>query len=256
SHNVSMYRNLPPATLGASSGNDCWGYVAPSGREYAIMGLNNKVAFVEITDPANPVVIATVPHTSSTWGSIKTYSHYAYVVTEASGTGIQVIDLDRIDQGVVTLVRTITSPGRSHNVAIDTMSGFLYTCGSNQGTGTTMCFSLADPANPVQVGPPSMTTNYIHDAQIVTYTSGPYSGRQILFGCSEGRGVDIYDVTNKNSPFLIKRVAYPNVSYCHQAWLDEERKYLYVNDELDERNYGSPRVRLSSTSRALRTHNT
>ncbi|MEW5882946.1 MAG: choice-of-anchor B family protein [Armatimonadota bacterium] len=238
SQNVTLYRNMPLSVFGASSGNDCWGYVAPSGREYAIMGLNNKVAFVEITDPANPVVIATVSHPSSTWGDIKTYSHYAYVVAESSGSGIQVIDLDRIDEGVVTLVRTISSPGRSHNVAIDTMSGFLYTCGSNQGTGTTMCFSLADPANPVQVGPASMTASYMHDSQIVTYTSGPYSGRQILFGSSEGRGIDIYDVTNKNSPFLIKRVTYPNVGYCHQAWLDEERKYLYVDDEFDENNNG------------------
>lgn len=237
-HNVTLYRNLPPSTFGATSGNDCWGYVSPSGREYAIMGLNNRVAFVEITDPANPVVIATVPHPSSTWGDIKTYSHYAYVVAESSGSGIQVIDLDRIDEGIVTLVRTISSPGRSHNVAIDTMSGFLYTCGSNQGTGTTMCFSLANPANPVQVGPPSMTANYQHDAQIVTYTSGPYAGRQILFGCSEGRGVEIHDVTNKNSPFMIRRVPYPNIAYCHQGWLDAERKYFYVDDELDENNYG------------------
>ncbi len=238
SHNVSLYRNLPLSTFGASSGNDCWGYVSPSGREYAIMGLNNKVAFVEITDPANPVVVATIAHPSSTWGDIKTYSHYAYVVTEASSSGIQVIDLDQIDQGIVTLVRTIASPGRSHNVAIDTTSGFLYTCGSNQGTGTTMCFSLANPANPVQVGPASMTSDYQHDAQIVTYTSGPYAGRQILFGCSEGRGVDIYDVTNKNNPFMIKRVTYPQIGYCHQAWLSADRKYLYVDDEFDENNNG------------------
>jgi hypothetical protein len=32
-------------------GNDCWGYTSPSGREYAIMGLERGFGFVEITNP-------------------------------------------------------------------------------------------------------------------------------------------------------------------------------------------------------------
>ncbi len=240
----SLLKQIPLSTFNSGSGNDCWGYVSPSGREYAIMGLNNKVAFVEITNPLMPVVVDTISHTSSTWGDIKVYGHYAYAVTEASGTGIQVINMANIDNGIVTLVRTIASPGRSHNVALDTVSGFLYTCGSRNGTGTTMCFSLADPANPVQVGAASMTTNYQHDGQPVTYTTGPLAGKQLWFGCSESRGVDIYDFTDKNNPVLIKRVVYPDMGYCHQAWLSEDRKYLYVDDEFDETN-------LSTTTRSL-----
>lgn len=237
-YGVSLIKQITLATFGSSAGNDCWGYVSPSGREYAIAGLNNKIAFVEITNPANPVVIKTIPHTSSTWGDIKVYGHYAYAVTEASGTGIQVVDMDQIDNGVVTLVKTITSPGRTHNLALNPVSGYLYTCGSNEGTGTTMCFSLLDPANPVRVGANSLTTNYQHDANVVTYTTGPLAGKEIWFGCSESRGVDIYDVTNKNAPTLIKRVVYPSMGYCHQAWLSADRKYLYVDDELDENNSG------------------
>ena len=37
-------------------GNDCWDYVSPSGREYALMGLYNEVAVVEVTSPSDPVV--------------------------------------------------------------------------------------------------------------------------------------------------------------------------------------------------------
>jgi len=231
---VTQHSNLNLAALGAGSGNDCWGYVSPSGREYAIMGLNNKVAFVEITNPANPVIVEQISHSSSTWGDIKVWGHYAYAVTEASNTGIQVLDMADIDNGNVTLVKTITSPGRSHNVVLDTDNGFLYTVGSNQGTGTTMCFDLTDPANPIQVGANSMTLNYMHDAQVMTWTSGNLAGRQLFFGCSESRGVDIYDMTDKNAPVLVKRVVYPNMSYCHQAWVSEDRRFLFVDDELDE----------------------
>lgn len=241
---ANLLKQMPLSVFGSSSGNDCWGYVSPSGREYAIMGLNNKISFVEITNPVAPILIASIPHSSSTWGDIKVYQHYAYAVTEASGTGIQVVDMSEIDNGIVTLVRTIPSPGRSHNVALDPVSGFLYTCGSRNGTGTTMCFSLADPSNPVQVGAASMTANYQHDGMPVTYTEGPLAGRQLWFGCSESRGVDIYDFTDKNNPFLIKRVTYPDMGYCHQAWLSDDKKFLYVDDEFDESN-------LTTTTRSL-----
>lgn len=236
--NVALKARVSLTTFGATAGNDCWGYVSPSGREYAFMGCNNRTAFVEITNPASPNYFAAIDHPSSTWSDIKVYGRYAYVVSEAAGTGIQVIDLGAIDAHVVTLVRTIPAPDRSHNVAIDTVSGFLYTLGSRGGSGTTTCWSLADPANPVQVGPASMTLDYMHDAQIVTYTSGPYAGKQIFFGSSASRGVDIYDVTDKNNPVKLKRLEYPNIGYCHQSWLSADKKTLYTNDEMDETGSG------------------
>lgn len=231
---VSLLARISLTTIGATAGNDCWGYVSPSGREYAMMGTNNRTAFVEVTNPASPVLFATIPHTSSTWSDIKVYQNHAYVVTEASGTGIQVIDLSNIDNHQVTLVRTIPSPGRTHNIHVDEVSGFLYTCGSRDGTGTTMCFNLSNPGNPVQVGLPSMTPVYQHDVQVRTFTQGPYAGRQIMYGSGEGRGLEIWDVTDKNNTFLVRRVAYPFVGYCHQGWLSADSKYFYVNDEFDE----------------------
>ena len=83
-----------------------------------------------------------------------------------------------------------------------------------------------------------MTANYQHDANVVSYTTGPYAGREIWFGCSESRGVEIHDVTNKNAPFLISRTSYTHVAYCHQAWLSADRKFLYVDDEQDETTFG------------------
>lgn len=230
SDNVSLHSWIDLSTFGATDGNDCWGYVSPSGREYALMGLNNKVAFVEITDPANPEWFASISHASSIWADIKVYENAAYVVTEARGTGIQVIDLSNIDSHVVTLIRTVLSPGRSHNIAVDTVSGFLYSCGSRESVATTVIFNLGHPLSPRRVG--SWSGAYEHDVQVVTYTSGPFAGRQIMFGASEGRGLDVIDVTDKANVFLVSRTPYPNVAYCHQLWTGD-LQHLYVNDELD-----------------------
>jgi choice-of-anchor B domain-containing protein len=236
--NVSLRGRVTLTQFGSGSGNDIWGYVSPSGREYALVGCSNKVAFVEVTDPQNPDYFASIPHSSSTWADIKVYQSFCYIVSEASGVGIQVVDLSNIDNHQVTLVRTISSPGRSHNISIDTVSGFIYTAGSRNGTGTTMCFSLANPSNPVQVGAASMTTAYQHDICPKTFTSGPFAGRQILFGNGEGRGIEIWDVTNKNAPFKVSSLNYPGASYNHQGWLSADSQFFYSNDELDEWNFG------------------
>lgn len=237
--NTTSFAWLNPAFLGGGSGNDCWGYVSPSGREYALMGQVQQTSIVEITNPASPVVVAHIPHSASTWSGIKTYKNHAYVVTEAGGSGVQVLDLSQVDNGQVTLVRTISNPGSSHTIAVDETSGFLYTCGSRGSSGTTMCFDLTNPANPVRVGANSLTTNYMHETQVVTYTSGPNAGKQIFFGFSEGRGLDIYDVTNKNAPVMLSRGVYPSIGYCHQGWLSADKKYIYIDDEFDETNLTS-----------------
>ncbi len=218
--------------------NDCWGYVSPSGREYAIIGLRSATGFVEITDPANPVIIATPASPSSIWRDIKTYDQYAYAVSEG-GSGIQVFDLTQIDSGTVTLANTITTGGvtSSHNVVIDTDSGFLYRCGGSSGLGLRF-YDLATPSTPLNVG--TWTDRYVHDAQVYTYSGGIYDGREIAFCCSgfgnggTETGLDIVDVTDKGNPINISRLIYPGGAYSHQCWLSEDQQILYLNDELDE----------------------
>jgi len=51
---------LPVGEFGGnhSNANDCWGYVSPSGREYAILGLSAGTGFVDITQPGDPQILA------------------------------------------------------------------------------------------------------------------------------------------------------------------------------------------------------
>ena len=220
-----------------SAGNDCWGYVSPSGREYALMGVRNAMVVVEITDPVNPVIVDDVPHTNCVWGDMKTYGDHCYVVNDCSG-GMDIVDLSGVDSGTVTLIGQMTGlVFRSHNVAIDTDSGFLYLCGANLGGGRLIAVDLSVPDNPVQVGSVSAGAGvYVHDARIVTYSSGPYSGKQIAFCAVGGAGLDVYDVTDKSNMFRLSRTTYTNLAYAHQVWLSDDKQYLYLNDEGDNIN--------------------
>jgi len=215
-----------------SAGNDCWGYVSPSGREYALMGLNNAVAVVEITDPALPEVIGKVAHPSSTWADIKTFADHAFVVNE-SGGGLQIFTLAQVDIGDVGAPISFTDNNLStaHNIAINEDSGYAYLCGSN--IGGMVAIDISSPTSPQIAGSYS---RYVHDAHVVTMGPGPNEGREIAFCFVEEDGVDIVDVTDKSNMILLSRTTYPGLAYSHQGWFDPATNLLYQNDELDERN--------------------
>ena len=244
--NVTLLSWLSLPDFGVPSGgngNSCFGYTSPSGREYAIMGLSNGTAFVEITHPGSPVIVAQIPGNQSLWRDMRAYSHYVYSVTEANGY-LQVIDVGNIDNGVVTLVNTITTggSGNTHTLALNETSGYLYRDGGS--TNGLRIYDLnANPASPTYVG--QWPDRYVHESQVVTYpTGGPGNGPRELAICCGGlnggqvdTGIDIVDVTNKASPTRLTHIAYPLPGYSHQAWLTPDRQFLYQNDETDQRPY-------------------
>ena len=71
--------------MNASGGNDSWGWTDPSNsKEYAIVGLNNGTAFIDISVPTSPVYLGKLPtHTSSSsWRDIKVYNNYLSFYTK------------------------------------------------------------------------------------------------------------------------------------------------------------------------------
>lgn len=227
-----------------TSGNDCWGYISrETGREYAIIGLSNGTAFVEVSDPANAQIVAHITGPTSLWRCVKVHKKYAYVGSEGGG-GIQVISLANIDgqiagQPRVQLTGSVTAGGTqaTHTLFIDNDSGYMYRAGG--GSNGLRIYDL----NQSQTAPPlvgSWSDVYVHEVQVVTYTTGPYIGKQIAFCCGGANsghlntGVYIVDVTNKAAPVQLSYTTYPNARFCHQSWLSADARRIYINDEMDE----------------------
>jgi choice-of-anchor B domain-containing protein len=244
--------DLEPAANVAEA-NDIWGWTDPStGHDYALVGRQNGVDIVDITEPRDPVPVGRVPSTvgTSSWRDIKTYKNHMYVVADgAPGHGMQVFDLRRV-RGVTqfeefTPDAIYTDVSSVHNLVIDDETGFAYAVGSNGG-GTTCggglhMIDIRNPASPVfagcfaETGTGRNKTGYTHDAQCIVY-DGPdnqYAGREICFGANETALV-IADVTDKSAPIGISTASYPDARYVHQGWLTPDRRYFLQNDELDE----------------------
>jgi Uncharacterized conserved protein len=234
--------------MNTTGANDSWGWIDPdNGDEYALVGLEDGTAFINITDPVNPIYLGKLPTqtSSSTWRDIKTYNNFAFIVSEASNHGIQIFDLTRL--------RSVANPpitfnndahfngfGGAHNIVINEDTGYAYGVGANTYGGGTHFVNIQNPLNPVDAGG-FATNGYTHDAQVVTY-NGPdtdYTGREILISASGNEQiVSIVDVTNKNNPISISTLSYSNVGYTHQGWFTEDQRYFLLGDEFDESNVG------------------
>lgn len=207
--------------------NDIWGYVSPSGREYAIVGLYEGTAFFEVTDPFNPVLIDIIPDAQSIWSDMRCYQEYCYNVNESSG-GLQVFSMENIDRGIVQLVRSITNPFQtSHNIAVDEYSGFLYACGGEVLSQGVVIMDLANPAFPTFVGGIAAPC---HDIFPITYDQGTPQEREVLFFFGSA-GARIYDVTNKAAVSLISAIPGFETGFSHQGWLSEDLSTLFWGQE-------------------------
>ncbi len=243
--NISLLSRLPISAFPSDSfdANDCWGYVSPSGREYALYGMSHAIGIVDVTNPASPVILGDLPHPPSTWSDMGCLGEYCYAVNESAG-GLQVIDMTRVDEGIVAEI--LEDPpanhfSSSHNLYLNTESEFIFPCGTNPVWGF-LAYDLSDPVHPVTDPSWTWMDSYVHDLQVVSYDDCPYAGRsgpcEIAFAFGGGTGFWIVDVTDKSSMTTIAFRQYPNRAYCHQGFTDADRKYIYINDEADELSFG------------------
>ena len=264
--NVDLLAHLSVADMDpdATRGNDIWGWTdSTTGKEYALVGLDNGTAFVDISDPTMPLHLGTLPTATvaTVWRDIKTYRDHAFIVSEARDHGVQVFDLAHLRGLGADPARRFEADAlydgvtNVHNIVINEDSGFAYAVGfgvrgddfpAECGAPGFFTLNIQDPKNPTFAGcfsdaakdtSPVSAPGYTHDAQCVNYT-GPdpdYQGAEICVASNEDV-VTFFDVSDKDNVRVISMAAYPGDAYTHQNWFTDDHRYILANDELDEQN--------------------
>ena len=252
-----LMSQIPAEVLGGDGalGNDSWGWTDPqTGKEYALVGTTTSAAFVDITDPSNPIFLGRIPTATvnSTWRDIKVYNNYAFIVADFTSStpladrqhGMQVFDLTRL-RNVANPPETFTPDnvynefGKAHNIVINENTGFAYAVGSDTFSGGPHFINIQNPSAPIAAGGYADDA-YSHDAQVVTY-NGPdteHVGKEIYIGSNENEVV-LIDVTDKSNPVQISTIDYSNIGYTHQGWFTEDMTYFLLGDEVDEIDFGT-----------------
>ena len=244
---ISLRKRVPLADMGGAQGNDIWGWADPStGKEYALMGMDDGVSFVDVTDPENPLIVGRLPTqtVASSWRDIKVYQDYAFVVADGAGAhGMQVFDLTRLRNATppATFAADVVYSdfANAHNIAIDEDTGFAYVVGSNTCNEGLHMIDISTPVNPMFVG---CHADYeVHDTVCTLYhgLDTAYDGHEICFNSAKDR-LEIVDVSNKSATVTLGMTGYPNLAFVHQAWPTEDHRYLFIDDEIDEGQIGGP----------------
>ncbi len=232
-NNMYLLSNINShSTLGLYSA--VWGYKAPDGREYAILGSYDGTSFVDITDPLNIYEVdfvgtTNVSSSSNVWREMKTYSHYAYIVSEVPNSGVQIVDLQYLPDSV-RYVKKFVPAGHTSSHSISQFGPYLYLngCNSTFGQGVTVLDLTVDPETPIKRG--GFNANYIHDCRVVNDT--------IYAANINNSRVTIIDATNKNLLTQITNFTNLPNSGPHNTALTPDGNYLLVTDEIGN----SPRL--------------
>ena len=244
---ISLAGRVSLADMEGKAGNDIWGWTdEETGGEYALMGMSNGVAFVDVTDPESPTFLGRLPTETreSLWRDIKVYGDHAYVVADDAGAhGMQVFDLTRLrglreSSGDFSADAVYGDFGHAHNLAINEATGYAYAVSTDTCTGGLHMVNIRTPINPMFAGC-HHPENRTHDTHCVVYR-GPdaeHRGREICVSSNEDH-VEVVDVTDKSAPLTLSTLTYPNMRYVHQGWLTEDHAFFLLGDELDESDLG------------------
>jgi choice-of-anchor B domain-containing protein len=214
--------------------NEVWGYAA-NGREYAFLGSSLGVHVLDVTDPANTVLVDHVPGRVSGEGVIhrdyKVHAGHLYATCDQGPSSLQIMDLQYLPDSVHLVYDSDELLVRAHNIQVDTVHARLYTCG---GSTQFSVYSIADPANPVLLSNCEAdipwwgsTVGYVHDCFV----------RDNIVWCNDEDGMHVIDFSNVNAPVILGSLTdYPGQGYNHSGWMNDAGTLYAMADE----THGSP----------------
>lgn len=275
-HQVDLVAHVPLNQFAGnpSAANDIWGHVdLNTGIEYAVIGLRNGTSVVSLADPANPNIVGHINGLTAIWRDIKVYQYfdhelgiwqaYAYVSTDGAADSITIISLNDLPNTISKVAHAnedsslhniyISNVNYSTGVAINNRQPLLHSMGSNRYGGAHRSYDLINPAAPKSVYTPVEATrdDYTHDGTSFVVTdkrvadncqrfseAGEAPAECDIFVDFNENEMRLWDQTDKTKLTELGQGIYNNAGYTHSGWWTEDKKYIYVHDELDEQRFG------------------
>ena len=281
-NNVDLLAHIADRTTSAR-GADIWGFMdLNTNREYAIVGYSVGTAVYDVSDPENPREVGFIDGQTTTWRDIKIHQFWnatdsrwnalAYVTADNASDGLFIIDLSELPHRV-SRINYASDFGAAHNVyltgtefstglSLSGASPTLILAGPDRSDGRFRGYDISNPVSPTFVAAPSTPSGqpgndrlYMHDAASMMVSDARKNSQcvnaadaahcDVLFDFNEST-VDIWDVTIPSNPVRLSRTPYDNADYVHSGSWSEDKQYLFVQDETDERDRG-----LSTTLRVF-----
>lgn len=209
-----------------------WGWYQQSlNKEYAILGASDGTYFLDVTNPAVPVVCDYIPatHGNLIWHEIKSYQNYCYIVSDDQAPNSFIIaDMSYLPDSVHIVRNDNTIFERCHTIYVD---GDKLWCGSVTGDNNAFFYSMAvydlsaDPTTPALIRTLNQdysTPSSVHDMFVrndTVYASGGYDGLHIYTFGTTFQQIGVM-------------TTYPESGYNHSSFLTSDGNTLIFMDEV------------------------
>jgi len=220
-------------TYGGQALSNIDGYKDPvDGKEYALVGAQNGLSVVDVTNPTNVFQVVQIPGPSCTWREIKTIGDYAYITSECGSYGLQIVNLTNLpatNLATATWTPTINTQKMNTVHALHADGGKVYLYGSDVGNGGCIIADVTtNPMAPIYLG--SYDPKYIHDGYVRNDTL--YAGHIYDGECA------IVNLSNPASGQLLDVFTTPT-NFTHNTWLSQNSKYCFTTDENNDSYLGA-----------------
>jgi choice-of-anchor B domain-containing protein len=270
--NISLISQLPLSSFSGqhSSANDIWGHIdLNTGKEYALMGLQKGTAVIDLSEPETPAVVGIIGGQSAFWRDIKVYQFYhadsaswkayAYVTTDnVANEGIAIIDLSQLAMNQINLVTKQSIDNSAHNIyisgvdyglniATEGQTPLVHILGAEKNGGAMRSYNLDNPELlSSEFDASGMTrSDYSHDATSLLVNDernnqcpdSNDNGCLVMVDFNEQQ-IHLWDQTRPDARNKLSSFTYQQADYVHSGWWTEDKNYIFVHDEGDERQYG------------------
>lgn len=271
-NNIDLLSHMPLSAFSSSptAANDIWGHVdLNTGDEYALIGLRNGVAVVNVSDPETPQEVGTIRGLSSTWRDIKVYQYfdeninawqaYAYATIDNSTDYVTIINLNQLPNTVSLVEKNrvvtqahnvyITNVDYSLNIALPNLTPSIQLIGSNRFGGAFHSYSLAQPSTLTNLTSNYFGSGYTHDGASINITDERKNSQcnsseascTIFIDFNE-KEMKLWNITNTSATTLLGTGEYDDVAksnqYVHSGWGTEDKQFIFLHDEFDEKDGG------------------
>ena len=271
-NNIDLLAHMPLKDFSSrpSAANDIWGHVdLNTGDEYALIGLRNGIAVVNVTTPEAPEEVGTISGLSSSWRDIKVYQYfdssinawqaYAYATVDGTNDYVTIINLNQLPNSVSLVEKNrvvtkahnvyITNVDHTLNIALPGLTPSLQLIGSNKFGGAFHSYSLKTPATLTTLTNDYFGSGYTHDGASLNITDSrkdsqcnTRSDNCTVFIDFNEKEMKLWNITDTSATTLLGTGEYNDVAksnqYVHSGWATEDKKYILLHDEFDEKDGG------------------
>jgi hypothetical protein len=189
---------------------------------YAVSGLGDSLAVINISDPANPLIVGHLTDTANLRGASGIYvlGNYAYITATISNK-LTVVDISNPVRPIIA-----GSVGGSHfNYPYDVYASGTRAYVVSELSSSLTIVDISNPASPVEIG--YLTDGVNLDDPRGVYISGHYAYISLYSSSENKGGLTIVDVSNSTNP-VIKGSIIDASGMSHSTAVTVRGDYAYV----------------------------